>query len=103
MLKEPDGGTTVELSPFVRPNHTAGSAAMAHELGLPSLVFEVDDLRAVVDQLAADGYRLVGGIGEYEGAWLMAYVWVRRGSLLPWRNGCADPGEFPNVGAIPAQ
>jgi hypothetical protein len=41
---------------------------------LRSIAFEVDDLRAIVDQLAADGYGLVGGVGRYEDAWLMAYV-----------------------------
>jgi catechol 2,3-dioxygenase-like lactoylglutathione lyase family enzyme len=47
---------------------------MANELGLRNVCFEVDDLRAAVDELAADGYGLVGGIGEHEGTWLMAYV-----------------------------
>jgi len=47
---------------------------MANELGLRNVSFEVDDLPAVVDRLAADGYGLVGGIGEYENAWRMAYV-----------------------------
>jgi hypothetical protein len=36
--------------------------------------FEVDDLQATVDLLAADGYGLVGGIGQYENVWRMAYV-----------------------------
>ncbi|WAH95244.1 VOC family protein [Arthrobacter sp. MMS18-M83] len=75
MLRTPDGGTGVELSSFVRPDPGPGSpAAMANELGLRSLSFEVDDLRAHVDRLAAEGYGLVGGIGQYEGAWRMAYV-----------------------------
>jgi len=30
--------------------------------------------QAIVDQLAADGYGLVGGIGQYEHIWRMAYV-----------------------------
>ena len=30
--------------------------------------------RAAVDRLAADGYGLVGGIGQYEHSWRMAYV-----------------------------
>jgi catechol 2,3-dioxygenase-like lactoylglutathione lyase family enzyme len=47
---------------------------MANELGLRNVSFEVDDLQAAVDGLAADGYRLVGGIGEYENSWRMAYV-----------------------------
>jgi catechol 2,3-dioxygenase-like lactoylglutathione lyase family enzyme len=75
MLKAPGGGTTVELSSFVRPDPVSGSPdPMANELGLRSLSFEVDDLQAMVDRLAADGYGLVGGIGQYEGVWKMAYV-----------------------------
>ena len=75
MLKPPDGGTRLELGRFVRPDHEPGSPnAMANELGLRNISFEVDDLPAVVDRLAADGDGLVGGIGEYEGVWRMAYV-----------------------------
>lgn len=75
MLRTPDGGTGVELSSFVRPDPEPGSpAAMANELGLRSLSFEVDDLQGHVDRLAAEGYGLVGDIGQYEGAWRMAYV-----------------------------
>jgi len=47
---------------------------MANALGLRSVAFEIDDLHAAVDRLAADGYGLVGGIGQYENTWLMAYV-----------------------------
>ncbi len=75
MLRPPDGGTGLELSSFVRPDHEPGSpAAMANELGLRSVAFEVDDLQAAVDRLATDGYGLVGGIGQYEHVWRMAYV-----------------------------
>jgi catechol 2,3-dioxygenase-like lactoylglutathione lyase family enzyme len=75
MLRTPDGGTGVELSSFIRPDPDPGSpAAMANELGLRSLSFEVDDLQSHVDRLAAEGYGLVGGIGRYEDAWRMAYV-----------------------------
>ena len=75
MLRPPDDGTRLELSSFVRPDHEPGSpAAMANELGLRNVAFEVDDLRAVLDRLERDGYGLVGGIGEYEHVWRMAYV-----------------------------
>ncbi len=75
MLRAPGGGTSLELSQFVRPDHQPGSPnAMANELGLRSIAFEVGDLRAEVDRLADDGYGLIGGVGEYENAWLMAYV-----------------------------
>ena len=75
MLKTPDGGTAVELSSFVRPDPEPGTPdAMANQLGLRSLAFQVDDVQAQVDRMAADGYGLVGGVGEYEGVWRMAYV-----------------------------
>ena len=74
MLRSPDGAR-LELSSFVRPDHEPGSpTAMATELGLRNVCFEVDDLQAVVDRLAADGYGLVGGVGQYEDVWRMAYV-----------------------------
>jgi catechol 2,3-dioxygenase-like lactoylglutathione lyase family enzyme len=74
-LRAPGGGAWIELGSFVTPDHQPGSPmAMANELGIRNVSFEVDDLRATVDDLAADGYDLVGGIGQYENAWLMAYV-----------------------------
>src|SRR6266571_5009066 len=67
MLRPPGGGTGLELSSFIRPNHEPGSPdAMSTELGLRNVMFEVDDLQAIVDRLAMDGYGLVGGIGQYE-------------------------------------
>jgi catechol 2,3-dioxygenase-like lactoylglutathione lyase family enzyme len=75
MLTTPGGGSRLELSSFDRPDHAPGSpTAMANELGLRNVAFEVDDVQAIVRRLAADGYGLVGGIGEYEGVWRMAYV-----------------------------
>src|SRR4051794_21553049 len=75
MLRLPGGGTGLELARFVRPDHTPGSpTAMANELGLRNVCFEITDLQETVDRLAAEGYGLVGGVGEHEGVWLMAYV-----------------------------
>jgi catechol 2,3-dioxygenase-like lactoylglutathione lyase family enzyme len=75
MLRPPDGGSRLELSSFVTPDHVPGSpTAMANELGLRNVSFEVGNLEAVVDELATDGYGLVGGIGEYENSVRMAYV-----------------------------
>src|SRR6059058_5894116 len=54
MLRAPDGGARIELSSFVRPDHLPGSpAAMANELGLRIVAFEVDDLQAAVDWAAS--------------------------------------------------
>src|SRR4051795_2501044 len=75
VLRPPDGGTGLELSSFLRPNHEPGSPdPMPTELGLRNVTFEVDDLEAILDRLAADGYNLVGGVGQYEGIWRMASV-----------------------------
>ena len=75
MLVPAGGGTKLELSTFVRPDHVPGSSnAMANELGLRNVCFEVEDLQGTVDRLAREGYGLVGGVGRFEDVWLMAYV-----------------------------
>jgi catechol 2,3-dioxygenase-like lactoylglutathione lyase family enzyme len=75
MLRPPDDGCRLELSSFVTPDHVPGSPdAMANEVGLRNVSFEVGDLQQAVDAVAAQGYGLVGGIGEYEGSVRMAYV-----------------------------
>jgi catechol 2,3-dioxygenase-like lactoylglutathione lyase family enzyme len=74
-LRPPGGGAGLELSSFIRPEPEPGSPdAMSNELGLRNVCLEVENLQAVVDRLAADGYSLVGGIGQYEDIWRMAYV-----------------------------
>lgn len=75
MLRLPGGGTTLELSTFDHPEHQPGSPdAMSTEVGLRNICFEVEDLPAILERLAADGYGLVGGVGVMENAWRMAYV-----------------------------
>jgi len=75
MLKMADGGTRLELSSFVTPDHLPGSpTAMANEVGLRNVSFEVENLQAAIDAAAAQGYGLVGGVGEYENSVRMAYV-----------------------------
>jgi catechol 2,3-dioxygenase-like lactoylglutathione lyase family enzyme len=78
MLRPPGGGTGLELSRFIRPDHEPGSPGpMANELGLRNVTFEVDDLQAILGRLAADGYRLSA-----------ASVSTRASGA--WRR-CADP------------
>ena len=75
MLVPPGGGSRVELARFLRPDHVPGDPdAMANVVGIRNVCLEVEDLRGTVDRLASQGFGLVGGIGEYEGVWLMAYV-----------------------------
>jgi catechol 2,3-dioxygenase-like lactoylglutathione lyase family enzyme len=75
MLRAPDGGSRLELASFITPDHLPGTpTAMPNEVGLRNVSFEVDDLQAALDRLAEDGYGLVGGVGQYENLWRMAYV-----------------------------
>lgn len=75
MLVAPDGGASVELSTFHHPELQPGSpAAMSTEIGIRNVAFVVDEIEPIVERLDAAGYGLVGGIGEYESAWKMAYV-----------------------------
>src|ERR1700685_3184132 len=56
MLRPPGGGPGLELSSFVAPEHEPGSpTAMANELGLRNVSFEVDDLQTTVDRLGGGG------------------------------------------------
>lgn len=75
MLRPPGGGTGLELSKFHRPAPDRGPrAAPVNELGLRNVAFEVEDIHAVVDRLKAEGFELVGGIGNYEDVFLLCYV-----------------------------
>src|SRR5947208_10096109 len=75
MLRPPGGGTGLELSRFIHPRHQPGSPDPMHnELGLRNVTFEVDDLQAILDRLAEDGYHLVGRHGQYEGLRRIASV-----------------------------
>jgi catechol 2,3-dioxygenase-like lactoylglutathione lyase family enzyme len=83
VLRPPGGGTGLELSTFLRPGHVPGSPEPEpNELGLRNVTFEVDDLPTILDRLAADGYHLVGGVGQYEGSWRMASVRGPEGFLV---------------------
>src|ERR1700759_1152873 len=56
MLKSPGDGFPRELARFVRPDSVPGSpTAMATELGLRTVSFEVDDLPGAVDWAASRG------------------------------------------------
>lgn len=75
MLRPPGGGTGLEVSTFIRPDLEPGSPdAMANQLGIRNLGFEVEDLQAVLERIAGEGYRPIGGVGEYQGLWRMAHV-----------------------------
>ena len=78
MLWPPGGGTGLELSSFIRPDHEPGSPDPMHnELGLRNVTFEVDDLQAILGRLARTAT-----------TWSAASVSTRASGA--WRL-CADP------------
>lgn len=92
MLRPPTGETGLEISRFIRPDHEAGTpAAMANTLGLRNVMFEVDDLRGVLDRLAAAAIASSGASASTKasGSWRMCAV--PKGSSWRWRNESADP------------
>ncbi len=83
VLRPPGGGPGLELSRFLRPAAEPGSPdPPPNELGLRNVTFEVADLHAVLDRLAADGHHPVGGVGQFEGSWRMASVRGPEGILV---------------------
>lgn len=76
MMTTPDGTSRLELTEFLAPAATPGAPhpPPANTLGLRRIMFEVDDIRATVDRLAAHGGALVGEIARYEDAYLLAYL-----------------------------
>ena len=89
MLRPPDVGTRLELSSFVRPDHEPGSpAAMATELGLRNVAFEVDDLQAAVDRWlrTATGWSAASASTSRSGAWPTSAD--RRDHRVPGRRIC---------------
>jgi catechol 2,3-dioxygenase-like lactoylglutathione lyase family enzyme len=67
----------------------------ANELGLCNICFEVEDLQAIVEQVTADGFDLVGGIADYEDTCRMCYVRGPEGILVSLAQLIAT-GDHPD-------
>jgi hypothetical protein len=92
MLRPPDGGATLELSSFVRPDHLPGSpAAPANELGLRNVAFEARDLHGQLIGLSptATGWSVASASTRAFGGWHTSGG--RRGSLCRW------PSAWPEL------
>ena len=92
MLKPPGDGTRLELSSFVRPDSVPGSpAAMANELGLRNVAFEVGDLRRLSSgQLPrVTGWSVASASTRARGGWPASGG--RKGSSSRWPSASAEP------------
>jgi catechol 2,3-dioxygenase-like lactoylglutathione lyase family enzyme len=104
MLRPPDGGTGLELSSFIRPNHEPGSPdAMANELGLRNVAFEVDNLQARLSigwLRTATAWSAASVSTSTSGAWRTCAG--RRESSCPWPSESTDPrASKPQASAGP--
>lgn len=94
MLQPPDGGTRLELSSFVRPDHLPGSpAAPANELGLRNVAFEVADLQAASIALRRTASGWSGALGSMRAFGRWRTSGARRGSSSRWRSASAERRE----------
>src|SRR5260370_10592550 len=94
MLKPPDDGTRLELSSFVRPDSVRGSpAAMANELGLRNVAFEVNDCRRLsIGQLPrATDWSVASASTKALGGWPTSGG--PKGSSSHWPSASAEPGN----------
>jgi catechol 2,3-dioxygenase-like lactoylglutathione lyase family enzyme len=92
MLRPPGGGTRLEVSSFVRPDSVPGSpAAMASELGLRNVAFEVSDLqRLSIGQLPrAMDWSVASASTRAPGGWPTSGG--RKGSSSRWPSASAEP------------
>ena len=76
MMRTPDGQGKLELTKFRNPAATSPQPdnATPNALGLRSVMFEVDDIDAVVARLRARGAKLIGAIAQYEDVYRLCYV-----------------------------
>ena len=85
MLKPPDDGTRLELSGA----SCDPTPCRAHRPPWPTswdcATWPSRSTTCRQLSIAIEGYGLVGGIGEYEGVWRMAYVRARRDRRLAGR------------------
>lgn len=93
-LTPPGGGSALEVATFIRPPTEPGTPDAAENVaGIRNLGFEVDDLDAILERMARDGYRPIGGVGEYEGIWRMAHVRGPEGILVSLSERIGGRGD----------
>src|SRR3954451_18427862 len=75
MARTPDGSDVFEVGRFHSPSASAHEPApAANRPGLRHILFQVDDLRGLVDRIREAGWETVGEIVDYESTFLLCYV-----------------------------
>ena len=75
MMKTPDGQSRLELTKYLHPPAVPGTPdTPVNTLGIRRMMFNVDDIDAMVARLQTRGGRLLGEIVQYENSYRLAYV-----------------------------
>lgn len=76
MMKTPDGLGRLELTQFSNPAAIATDPDIAppNALGLRSIMFEVEDIAAMVARLQSVGGTLIGEVVQYEQSYILGYM-----------------------------
>ena len=76
LMRTPDGGGRIELDKFHAPPavRDGGEHAPVNALGIRRMMFEVDDIDAVLGRLRSDGAQLIGEVVQYEDSYRLCYV-----------------------------
>jgi catechol 2,3-dioxygenase-like lactoylglutathione lyase family enzyme len=75
VVRTPDGSGKLELTKFHTPADDQGPhASAANRLGIRHILFVVDDLHGIVDNLRGKGFNTVGKVQDYENLFRLCYV-----------------------------
>jgi catechol 2,3-dioxygenase-like lactoylglutathione lyase family enzyme len=75
IMRAPDGGSALELAKYHAPAHPgADGPAPANTPGIRHILFVVDDAKASLASLQAQGGELVGELVNYEDSFWLCYV-----------------------------
>src|SRR5687768_6143715 len=76
LMRTPDGHGRIELDKFYTPNaiRIGPVDAPVNTLGIPRVMFAVDDIDDVVTRLLAHGAELMGEVVQYADTYRLAYI-----------------------------
>jgi predicted enzyme related to lactoylglutathione lyase len=77
-VRIPDAPGRLELARY----HTREAITRANTLGLPSIMFAVDDIEGTLARLRRHGAELVGEVTRYEDSYLLCYLHGPSGIIL---------------------
>ena len=98
MVRTPDGHGRLELTKFHTPTATTAEPnAPPNTLGIPRIMFAVDDLEDVLARLHTHGAELVGELDQYEDSDRLCYVRGPRASSSRWPSSSAEAASTTDV------